>query len=867
MTVKAVEHRRPTQINVGHLAQSAILECPPDTPVAEAARLMHEYRHGSIIVTAFGEILGIWTERDALEMDFADPTLLDTPVSEYMSSPVKTISDTESIQALTFRFDTDGIRHLLVIDEFGNRVGVVSQTDVVNNQGIEFFVQMRDVGSVMRAAPQVFAGDTPLAALVESMRHTKQDAVVVDDNGRFGIFTETDALRLIGMRKTGIRAREAATFPLVSVSPQTSLYKARGVFAERQVRHLGIQDAGRLVGLITYRDILVSVEQAYVRELQQALGEQARELFSSRHTLTLAQKVAESSLQGIMITDANGFLESVNPAFTAITGYAPSEAIGRNPRLLKSGRHDPAFYQQMYATLARHGVWTGEIQNKRKNGEIYPAQVAITVVRGNNGEIVNYVGVFADLTEQRRAQEDLVQTKRQLEEQEDLNRLMLEALPINAFIKDADGRYLMVNERAAEFYGFTRNALVGRTDLDIFPIETAEELRADDRQVFQSGSALAREVCIRHRGTEHYLLVNKRVVTIRGTNILVGASVDITERKHIEQRLGDERRVLDMIARSHALPETLDTICIALERNLHGGLASILLLDEDGAHLRSGAAPGLSPAYMDLVDGIEIGPEVGSCGTAAFTRQPVVAEDILSDYRWAAFRELAARYELRACWSYPILDAEQRVLGTFAIYYRTPRRPTAHEQEVIANYTALAAIAIERTRWTDKLHRMATIDMLTGIPNRRHFMTLAAREAERVSRSHHPLTVCMIDVDRFKSVNDTYGHATGDAVLRQVAHLLAESIRTVDICGRLGGEEFAAVLPETGLNPARIVAERLREDIERASVTAAGSAVGVTVSIGLCELRPGETLEQAMSRADAALYTAKREGRNRVVCA
>jgi diguanylate cyclase (GGDEF)-like protein len=336
----------------------------------------------------------------------------------------------------------------------------------------------------------------------------------------------------------------------------------------------------------------------------------------------------------------------------------------------------------------------------------------------------------------------------------------------------------------------------------------------------------------------------------------------------MEQRLEDERAILGMIARGQALPETLDAICVSIERNLHGGLASVLLLDEDGAHLRHGAAPGLNPSYVEAVDGVEIGPTVGSCGTAAYTRQQVIVEDIAEDSRWDSYRDIAIRYGLRACWSTPILDADGTVLGTFGIYYRSPRRPSAHELELIDNHTSLAAIAIERARSTERLHHMATIDMLTGIPNRRHFLTLAGREAERVERSGHPLTICMIDVDRFKSVNDTWGHATGDEVLKQVARLLAGSIRTVDICGRLGGEELAALLPETDLRTAIQVAERLREDVERARVPVGqGAEVGVTVSIGICQLRRGETLEQLMIRGDEALYAAKHAGRNRIVSA
>ncbi|MDD5176536.1 MAG: diguanylate cyclase [Sterolibacterium sp.] len=853
---------------VGSLARRSILECSPETTVSEAARRMHEIRHGSIIVVDHGQTVGIWTERDALDLDYSNNAMLDSPVSLHMSTPVKTILESESIQTLTFFFESEGIRHLLVLDHSGNRVGVVSQTDVVNNQNIEFFIQLRNVASVMRPDPLMIAGDTSVAEMSALMRRSCQDAIIVVDRGRYGIFTQTDALRLIGERKTTSLAWQIASFPLVTASLDTNLYKARSIFSENQVRHLGVVDGEKMVGLLSYADIMLSVEKAYVRELQQVLGAQTRELFSSRRMLALAQKVAESSLQGIVITDGSGILESVNPAFTAITGYSPQEVIGKNPGLFESDRHDAAFYRQIYSLLNLHGLWHGEIWHRRKDGEICPAQLMITVVRGDAGEVANYVGVFADLTEQRRYQQDLQTVRSKLDEQEDMNRLMLETLPIHAFIKDANGRYKAINDRAAEFFGFSRKDLIGRSDLEIFSFETAENLRSDDRQVLQSGSAMSKEVRMLHRGAEHFLLVNKRAVNIQGANYVIGASVDITERKRIEQRLEDDRFILHMIARCDALTEILDTICVRVERYLHGGLASVLLLDDDGLHLRHGAAPGMASTYNEAIDGLEIGISAGSCGTAAYTRQRVIVEDVTVDPRWESFRDLAVRHGLRACWSSPILAADNKTLGTFALYYRTPRRPNAHEIELIDNVTSLAAIAIDRARSTEKLHHMATIDQLTSIPNRRHFLSMGRREVERGSRSGQPLTLCMIDIDRFKVVNDTHGHAVGDEVLKRTASLLAQSIRTVDVCGRLGGEEFVALLPDTDLAAARQVADRLREDIAQTRVKAVETfEVSVTISVGICQLRKAETLDHLMIRADQALYAAKHAGRNQVICA
>jgi signal transduction histidine kinase len=198
------------------------------------------------------------------------------------------------------------------------------------------------------------------------------------------------------------------------------------------------------------------------------------------------------------------------------------------------------------------------------------------------------------------------------------------------------------------------------------------------------------------RSVRHVHVVARAFRDESGDLEFIGAVMDLTERKRDEMLLAGERRLLEMIARGDSRAVILDALCRLVEELASGSLSSILLFDPNASCLRHGAAPSLPAPYTEAIDGVAIGPSVGSCGTAAYRGQPVIVSDIATDPLWADFRDLALGHGLRACWSTPILSSEGRVLGTFAIYYREPRTPTPYEHNVIEQITHLASIAVER---------------------------------------------------------------------------------------------------------------------------------------------------------------------------
>jgi diguanylate cyclase (GGDEF)-like protein len=166
------------------------------------------------------------------------------------------------------------------------------------------------------------------------------------------------------------------------------------------------------------------------------------------------------------------------------------------------------------------------------------------------------------------------------------------------------------------------------------------------------------------------------------------------------------------------------------------------------------------------------------------------------------------------------------------------------------------------------LYRMATTDEMTALANRRHFMARLEEEAARTRRhSVHPLSLAILDVDFFKKVNDGYGHAAGDDVLRTIAAGARDLFRKIDTIGRLGGEEFAILMPMTKLDEAAIVCERYRQKVANQPIDIGDRTLSVTISIGISEMKEGENAASLLARADRALYRAKDAGRNQVVLA
>lgn len=215
--------------------------------------------------------------------------------------------------------------------------------------------------------------------------------------------------------------------------------------------------------------------------------------------------------------------------------------------------------------------------------------------------------------------------------------------------------------------------------------------------------------------------------------------------------LESQGRILELLSRGTPLKTVLRALVLTIEELSGDMLGSVLLLAEDGEHAKHGAAPSLPRAYWTALDGLKIGPAVGSCGTAMYSRRRVIVSDIATDPRWARYRKLALRHGLRACWSTPIFSPLGEVLGAFALYYRQPRRPGEQEKQLVKVATELAALAIHARRRQVPPSHPAAAGPLEDLSRRELQIFLLIAQAESVKRIASRLGVTISTVYTYRA--------------------------------------------------------------------------------------------------------------------
>ena len=571
--------------------------------------------------------------------------------------------------------------------------------------------------------------------------------------------------------------------------------------------------------------------------------------------------VIENLSQGVCVFDAEGRLILCNPRYVQIYRLTPSQVRpGTTLREIAEARFavgtcttDVDAYLALCSSInASTGprIWTADLRDGRT--------IHICHQPMPDG---GWVATHEDITE--------LKASRSVANERISLQALIDWVPDYLWIKDTDSRFVVCNKALASENGRANTIdMIGLTDFDLHTPTFARNFRSEELEILRSGqpSFDKEEVIVDASGARKWKLTTKVPLRNNQNEIfaLVGISRDITERKRAEALRDIQAQILEKIAMSAPLENVLEQLMLLVESQITGIFGSVLLIDESRTRLRHGVAPTLPKSYTAAIDGVPIGPKSGSCGTAVHRRETVIVADIENDPLWEDYRDLAAEYGFRSCWSTPILSHQSEVLGTFALYSKEVREPTKVETQLIETTNRIAGIAIERKMSEDRIHFMANHDALTGLPNRTMLKDRLSQAIFYARRFDRWVTVLFIDLDNFKFVNDCLGHNAGDDLLKQLAGRMVGCVRATDTVVRLGGDEFVIVLVDQHKTADLIsVAVQKIRAVLAEPVDLDGHRFRATCSIGIANYpNDGVDVEALLANADAAMYRAKELGRD-----
>lgn len=325
----------------------------------------------------------------------------------------------------------------------------------------------------------------------------------------------------------------------------------------------------------------------------------------------------------------------------------------------------------------------------------------------------------------------------------------------------------------------------------------------------------------------------------------------------------------------HALEQVFRSLVPVLDRDalynailmkstelVDAGRGSLMLLDVKNGVLAMKAAKGIA---KDIADTVTVKLGEGIAGRAAKSGEAIIVKDDGVTQLAGTSRSV---YKTQSFISVP-LKLDKRIIGVLNVSEKTSGSFTDDDLHILLSFANFAALALERGEYltiNEELKTLSTTDPLTGLYNRRYFLERLFEEAERVKRHRECFTAFMLDIDNFKAFNDTYGHKTGDLVLKGIAKLIRETVRSIDVVARYGGEEFVVLLPHTSKQDSYILAERIRREVEQTRPGVEGIDRPLTISIGVAEFpSDAETIDMLLHNADSAMYSAKKTGKNRIV--
>jgi diguanylate cyclase (GGDEF)-like protein/PAS domain S-box-containing protein len=576
---------------------------------------------------------------------------------------------------------------------------------------------------------------------------------------------------------------------------------------------------------------------------------------------TIAARNRENELYRAMIDilpdfifakDKAGRFLAANAATATLMGASrPAELIGRTDHDFYEPAIADRFRADEEAFMARGETVILEQPGRRIDGSAGFLCSLKAPMRDAQGRLTGYVGHGRDITEEKRAQAALVESEAHFRQLVDGS--------LQALVIEQDEMVVFANDRFARLLGYlgSTQAIADAT------ARYNRQPRATRQILARLGERFARGETIEAATRLDLARVDGERITVdclacsiawQGRPALQYTMIDVTRQVRYEAELEAEK------TRLAAQADEMTRLAAALARSKLEAEAARDMLNDATAVLSDGFA--LFDAKSRII----------SCNSAFAALHGCPAEELVG----SSIGDCVAQLSRHGPHPPDSEAARQVIEARLRAHYRADGTPfemqlgnrwfVIRENRTVNGMTTLVRSEITHLKQIqDELERLATIDVLTELANRRHFVDQATRLLARCRDETTPAALLMFDIDRFKLINDRHGHATGDQALCRMGTLCREQLRPTDLVARWGGEEFVALLPRLTLDDATLVADRLRRTVAGTLIRTSGADVGFTISIGLVGCGPGETLEALINRADAALYDAKLQGRDRVV--
>ncbi len=567
-------------------------------------------------------------------------------------------------------------------------------------------------------------------------------------------------------------------------------------------------------------------------------------------TADVLRAALERSNDAAVIVDGDHRVSYFNAAAELIWGLDSAEVLGSHVSRLglkDLQQHDVATPVAGHAN-GDAAIPGREITIQRKDGSRIRASLSLSHVEvdGQSRTIAFVRDVTAEVEQRLRL---------------DLLTLIADRTNRAVLVTDRNLRVVYTNAAFESMFGYSFAEAKERLALELLTGRYTDrsKLSALRRSIGEESGGEEEILAYDKGGEEIWISANVRVFRNRRGRVkyMFALLTDITEARQLRSL---QQLIMTALADEVPITEIADRLCRRVEEIAPDVVSSLLHIDAGGL-IHPLGGPNLPEDYCQSLDGVAIGPNIGSCGSAAFYGEPVLATDIDTDPHWQPFKARPMEVGLRACWSTPIKAKDGRVIGTFAFYFRECRGPSRWHHRIVDACVHLGALAIERKEARAQIARLAYYDMLTGLPNRTHLRDMISEAIGACPAGQH-LAVAFLDVDNFKDVNDTLGHSAGDELLVQFALRLRAQIQPGDMLGRLGGDEFVILLSNRDAAAAALVASSITEALVE-PLRIGTRQVPMSASIGI-SMYPDNAadIDTLIQQADAAMYRAKRAGRS-----